>query len=228
MGALFLQFGTAQPPPRISIALPQDVPSETVHIHYFMTGPFGGVGGFVRQERNVHAYRIEAAVEGRPATRIKVIVYAPGCEIATFDDALPGPVTIQEEFTCRELPSVSLAGQIVPKEALRGKKPEVKINYLAFWAHGFFGIVDGMVTEIPVATAVPDADGFFQVQLPDFGIDPIASRPDRDGAFHLLLREAETWNIVADLEPPGFMTARGELRIRSSYPQGLTFAVRKR
>jgi hypothetical protein len=226
--AFALEPSDERPLPRISISLPPDVLSETVDIHYFMTGPFGGYGGFLRPQRDVHAYRIEAAVDGKPATGIKIIVYAPGCEIATFDESLSGPSTVPEEFTCRKLPSVSLSGQIAPKEALQGRRSEVRITYMAYWAHGFFGIRDGMVTTIPVATAIPDAEGSFQVQLPDFGRDPIASRADREGAFQFLLREAETWNTITNLEPSDFKTAAGGLRIQSWYPPGLTFAARKR
>ncbi|MGC9969675.1 MAG: hypothetical protein ABSE56_03690 [Bryobacteraceae bacterium] len=217
-----------RPLPRISISLPPDVLSETVDIHYVMSGPFGGYGGFVRPQRDVHAYEIEAAVDGKLATGIKIIVYAPGCEIATFDEALSGPSTVPEEFTCRRLPSVSLSGKIVPKDALRGRGPEVAISYAAYWAHGFFGIKDGMVTMIPVATAVPDAEGFFQVQLPDFGRDPIAARADREGAFLFWLREAKAGNIITDLEPSDFRAGAGGLRIQSGYPPGLTFAARRR
>ncbi|MGC9970131.1 MAG: hypothetical protein ABSE56_06045 [Bryobacteraceae bacterium] len=226
--AFALQPSEERSLPRISISFPPDVLSETVDIRYHMSGPFGGYGGFVRPQRDVHVYRIEAAVDGKPATGIKIIVYAPGCEIATFDEALSGLSTVPEEFTCRRLPSVSLSGKIIPKDVLRGRGPEVKVSYMAHWAHGFFGIVDGPVTAIPVATAIPDAEGFFQVQLPDFGRDPTAARADRDGAFLFWLREAETWNVISKLEPSDFKSATGELRIQSWYPPDLTFAARRR
>jgi hypothetical protein len=227
--AFALQPSTNGALPGVSISLPTDVPSETVRIFYFLTGPFGGSGGFVNPEQNIHAYRIEAAVKGIAASRIKTILYAPGCEIATFDDSLPGPSTVSEQFTCRKLPTVSLTGRIVPENAPRGKKPEVAISYLADWAHQFFGILDGAVTTIQIATAVPNAEGLFQVQLPDFGRDPTASsRPDRVGEFQFWLREAETGNPIGNLEPSDFKTGLGGLRIQSWYPQGLAFSLRKR
>jgi hypothetical protein len=37
------------------------------------------------------------------------------------------------------------------------------------WDHRFFGIADGMVTAIPITTAIPDQNGNFEVTLPDFG-----------------------------------------------------------
>jgi len=227
--AFAVQPSGENPLPAVSISLPLDVLSETVQIHYFMTGPFGGYGGFVKAEQNVHAYRIEAAVKGIAASRIKTILYAPGCEIATFDDPLPGPSTVSEQFTCRKLPTVSLTGRIVPESAPRGQKPEVAISYLARWDHAFFGIVDGMVTQIWIATAVLDAEGMFQVQLPDFGRDPIASsRPDSVGEFQFWLRDVGTGNTMGSLEPSEFKTGLSGLRIQSWYPEGLAFALRKR
>src|SRR5262245_60298453 len=62
---------------RVSLISPRDVPSEKVQIDYFMTGPFGGYGGFVRPEKQRRGYEIEASVEGRPADELKVIAYLP-------------------------------------------------------------------------------------------------------------------------------------------------------
>jgi hypothetical protein len=36
------------------------------------------------------------------------------------------------------------------------------------WRHQFFGIVDGAVTAIGIATVVPDEKGQFEVAVPDF------------------------------------------------------------
>jgi hypothetical protein len=57
----------AQDRPKIPLALPSGTASETVQIEYFLTGPFGGYGGFVRAERKRAAYAIEPFVDDRPA-----------------------------------------------------------------------------------------------------------------------------------------------------------------
>lgn len=70
--------------PSVSISLPPDVFSETVQISYFLIGPFGGYGAYVTQRAGVHSYEIPTMVEGKVATEIRMIVYAPGCEVQQF------------------------------------------------------------------------------------------------------------------------------------------------
>jgi hypothetical protein len=40
------------------------------------------------------------------------------------------------------------------------------VDYMAYWARGFFGIEDGMVTQFRLATVSPDSDGVIHVELP--------------------------------------------------------------
>jgi hypothetical protein len=70
--------------PSVSISLPPDILSETVQISYFLVGPFGGYGGYAAQRTGVHSYEIPTMVDGKAATEIRIIVYAPGCEIHQF------------------------------------------------------------------------------------------------------------------------------------------------
>jgi len=133
--------------PRVSLALPSGVASETAQINYFMTGPFGGSGGFVRTEKNRNTYDIEASVDGHPAASIKIIAYLPGCEIATLDIPVQG-TTLEWRLPCKPLRSVLLHGQIFPVSITQEQPTEVEVVYLAMWSHRFFGISDGLVTTI--------------------------------------------------------------------------------
>ena len=60
------------------IRLPQSVDTTGLSISYFMTGPFGGVGKYVRTKPDVREYLIDASYEGKPARTLKAIVYCPG------------------------------------------------------------------------------------------------------------------------------------------------------
>ena len=122
----------------------------------------------------------------------------------------------------------ALSGQIVPSELVRDQNAELVITYLAFWAHEFFGIVDGAVAQIRVATVSPDSNGMFQVDLPQFSMD--ASRPASEpgATLQLTLRDSKTWNHIADNLEPKAAELRTEdhgLRIRSDYPSDLKFTV---
>jgi len=212
--------------PSVSISLPPNIPSETVQIAYHLVGPFGGHGGYTELRPGLHSYEIAASVEGKAATEIRMIVYASGCEIQTFGLPLAQDSRVKQEFECQRVATVELSGQIVPTELVRDNNAELVVTYMAYWAHGFFGIVDGMVTEFRLATVSPDGNGIFQVELPYFSADAAASSSQRRASFWLMLRDSKTWNhIASSLEPevPELRLEEHSLRIRSHYPGGLKF-----
>jgi len=205
-----------------------NIPSETVQIIYHLVGPFGGYGGYTEQRAGLHSYEIAASVEGKPATEIRMMVYASGCELETFVVPLSDDSKVKKEFECQPARSVMLSGQIVPSDLIQDKHAELVITYLAFWAQEFFGIVDGPVAEIRLATVSPDANGMFHVELPQFSEDagPSSSKPN--ATLHLLLRDSKTWNPIAyNLEPdvPELRSEGHSLRIQSDYPSGLKFTA---
>lgn len=223
----FAQMATQLP--AISIALPPGISSERVWGQYFLYGDFGAFGGAISGTVGSHLLRIPAAVDGKPAGRIKMFVWTPGCKIVTFDIPLHEASDIEESFVCSSLATVSLVGQI-NQATLRRKRPvEVRLDYLASWACGFFGLSDCMVPQVSLGTANPDAQGTFRIDLPDFSADPVSSDLDGGAEIQLVLREVKTWNLIAFLEPevetwqsPG----RG-LKIVPSYPENLVFLARK-
>jgi hypothetical protein len=224
---------TAQAPtkvadvPSVSISLPPNIPSETVQISYFLRGPFGGYGRYVPQRAGVDSYEIPAFVEGKAATEIRMIVYAKGCEIQTFAIPLAEDSSVKQEFPCRPVATVKLSGQIVPNELVLDNNGELVVRYMAYWAHGFYGITDGIVTEFQLATVSPDSNGRFQVDLPYFSADAAASSSSQPRAsFRLMSRDSKTWNPIAYNLEPDVLELRLEehsLRILSHYPNGLKF-----
>jgi len=210
----------------VSVSLPMNLDSEAVQIAYFMTGPFGGYGGYTTPVPGLHSYEIAASVDGKAATQIRIIAYAPGCEIQTFIFPVDEDSTLKGEFNCQPVPSVTLSGRIVPNELVRDRNTELVITYMAFWAYQFFGIVDGPVTKFRLATVSPDENGMFQVDLPDFTVGRPTSSSRENGSLYLMLRDAKTWNqIGSDLEPEelDFRSKHQGLIIRSFYSSGLNF-----
>ena len=98
----------SQGSPTIRLYLPPGIPSNSVQINYFMTGPFGGYGGFVTPESGRSAYEIVAAVDGKPAERLKLIAYAPRCQIETLDIQVQS-LTISQQLLCVPLAEKNLA-----------------------------------------------------------------------------------------------------------------------
>jgi len=206
----------------ISITFPEDIPSEAVEIRYFLRGPFGGYSSYVKQQPKLHSYDIATSVEGKAATEVRVIAYAPGCVIQRFILPLHGDSSATQAFDCRRLPTVSLSGQIAPSDFIRGRNTELTITYMAYWAHEFFGIADGIVTQIELARASPDTNGMFQFDLPDFTADTMPFSHQERASLHLALRDAKTWNpIPCEMEGVAhdLLNEDHGLQIRSYYPE---------
>jgi hypothetical protein len=202
------------------------MPSETVQIIYFMVGPFGGYGGYTKQQVGLQSYEIAASVEGKAATEIRMIAYATGCEIQTFVVPLADDSRVNRKFDCQPVRSVMLSGQIAPNELVLDENAELIVTYMAFWSHEFFGIKDGAVAEFRLATVSPDANAMFQVELPLFSADDLASSSHSRASLRLMLRDSKTLNHIASNLEPELLEHRSEdhgLRIQSYYPNGLKF-----
>jgi hypothetical protein len=211
--------------PTIAISLPEGIPSETVQIHYFMIGSFGGYGGFIEPRPNQTDYKIDASIQGKPANSIKILVFAPGCKIQTFDLELTEVPNPDERFVCELLPNIRIDGEI-PSVLMRHEDAELNVRYMAFWASSFFGIADGPVTEFQVATTTPGSDGNFRVDIPDFSADNKDSSYPGGASLRFTLRDSKTLNPIAlNLSPEQteYQSETQELRILPSYPAGLKF-----
>jgi hypothetical protein len=104
--------------------------------------------------------------------------------------------TVSQQLLCVPLAQKILHGQITPA-SITQQPSEVEVTYLAMWDHCFFGIADGLVTTIPVATAIPDQNGNFEVTLPDFS----AQANLGEAEFRFTLREIKIGNIIAFPQP---------------------------
>ncbi len=219
--------GNPEDSPSILISLPPEIPSENVTIRYFMTGPFGGYGGFVEPKLSLHSYEIIASRDNQAATSIKIIVYAAGCKFQTFHFDFSQARQVSTHFVCETLPKIALSGKIESKLPLT-QDTELTVQYLAFWGNEFFGIADGMVPEFMIATVTPDSDGTFQLELPDFSADQAASPFKSCASLHLGLRDRKSGNWIAlNLAPeqPEFRSEVSSLRVSASYPPGLKFVA---
>ena len=212
--------------PQVSITLPREIDSEEVQIHYFLIGPFGGYASYVPQRPGVSSYQVGAAVEGRAAESMRIVVYAPGCRFQTFVLAVSGTENREVRFLCQPLQTVRLNGRL-SAELLKNENAELVVRYSAFWVNEFFGITDGIVTQLEVAKTKPAADGSFEMEIPDFAADAqIPFFSESSASLSLSLRDSKTLNpIVFNLEPelPEFRTQTNMLRIQSTYPMGLRF-----
>ena len=136
-------------------------------------------GGWVEPRPKVSSYLISTVRGGVPASRIRALVYAPGCAIRAFD--LPLSTSDREEYSlvCEPASSLSITGTITRTDRLYGHEVRLQAKYVARWAQAFFGIDRAILTEIPVgAVAEPSVEGRFDLSIPDLLNDPVAGAPD--------------------------------------------------
>lgn len=216
--------------PRVVITLPAGVSSEKVVLDYVLYGSFGADGSYGLLSAQASTYTIYASSShGKVAAKIKIIVWAPGCKFQTFDISLDEHSDIQQPFLCAPLPNVTVNGQLRLSRIVPGNPTEITFHYLAGWACRFFGFADCMVPQFDMGAAVPNAEGSFEIVLPDFSADPVATEMDGDEEFSLTLRETKTWNLVTFLEPESIdvRTPGRNLRVQSAYPKSLAFLPQK-
>jgi hypothetical protein len=221
--ACSIPFAVAQPgisgeSPLISLYLPRGFPSAKVQVQYFMTGPFGDYSSFVRPEPDHQTVDFVAAVNGKPADRIKVIAYLPGCELVILEFPLAG-TSAWRQLECKPLKTINMRGQILPSSFTQGKAAEVEISYQADWALPFFGICDGLIPTIGLATVAPSENGEFAVDVPDFQSQANLGH----AGYAFILREVKTGNILAFLVPDSASHLFNALTVNQSYPPVIRF-----
>ena len=123
---------------------PEGVDLTGLSINYFLSGPFGGYGTFVRTNPSVREYVLETSHDGQPAKSIKAIIYCPGYQTVLFTREGPWDASSDTvNVALVPLSSVPLAGRVTGIADPEGLLLEIR--YAAFWSHAFFGIYDGAV-----------------------------------------------------------------------------------
>jgi len=205
--------------PKVMVSLPQGTDSSKVAITYFMSGPFGGYGNSMQQLPGLSAYSFDAGINGAKAADIKIVAYAPGCSFGLFDLPVRGETDIKVLYACNALGTVPFTGKISPTKAFHGKDVFVDVVYHSNISDTFFRTADGLVTLIPVVTAIPDNNGVFSVQLPDFLSDAAnKTYPLQNTSFRFTLRDKKTLNVIATLSINHPKIKNDELPLAASYP----------
>jgi hypothetical protein len=232
--------------PRIVINLPVNIAPEAVWVRYTLYGPKGSGrisgGSTLKLEPKSRHYDIVAVFDGAPAWYAKVVMYAPGCQFATYDLDLSSGSDITEQFQCESLSTKTVHGFLPPNDIptntyFAEKKLDV-VGYLdGNWVCRFFlqqrhgeTIIEAgscLGSVIPLGTIGqidPAQGGVFEMTLPDFTCDPVFGRFGSSGKFgviQLALKEKKTGRglatITANDAPEFGLTVQGE------YPEPVMF-----
>ena len=210
----------------IEIKLPPLVLSESVFVRYQLGGE--DLGSWVQPHPGVSSYFISTTQAGRRATRIKALLYAPGCAIETLDLRVSDSNNQEYFFTCQSLSNVEIVGTLTRADRLYGHEVKLQAKYVSRWAQSFLGLGDSIVTTIPVGDVVYlSPDGRFSLSVPNFSQDPLAGAPDHAGELQVWARDKTSGDLVAQMIPAGpqpIKTRMGGLKIQSEYPSEIVFA----
>jgi hypothetical protein len=211
-------------PASFEIRLPPEIRSEQVQARYYLTGLFGGYGDSVKAEAETNVYLIGTSVHHQAAESLKVILYAPGCQIVTIDVPSLSESEKTKEISCEDLPSITFNGRVELPEPLRTRPYEVEINYIAYWAHDFFGVADSTVAAFHLGRVTPDEGGAFQALLPNFTKDAVTGSFHRNAGLQFIARERDTRNIVSFLVPVNKdLMELHDLPLKPRYPNPVVF-----
>jgi hypothetical protein len=220
--------GQEEEPAPFEIRLPPEIRSEQVQLFYVLAGPFARTSRWVKPEPERNSYLIETSVNHQAAETLKVIMYAPGCQIVTIAlDTLP-ETEKSREVSCEDLPPMTFNGRVELPEALRRRPYEVEIMYMPLWQYDFFHIPEGVAAMFRLARVTPDERGAFQVQLPNFTKDAVTESSHRKAWIRFVAVERNTGNFVCLLSPANVQGKEFayDLPIKSKYPSEVIFKPR--
>ena len=220
----------------VKIVIANDVSLDNVDAEYVLFGSFGDHEGRVRVKPDLRVVEINPFADGVLAQELKVFIWVPGCEIRTFEVAIPQDPAGQQAFACKPLGAVRLTGQVMDMDLLR--PAEIQVEYFANWGCQFFELENCQVPAFTIGTAKMDGQGIFQIDLPDFARDPTLAKatPDfirdppwpnaTDGAaFQFTLEQLKPTHRVVHLQPKVYeLRWEGDgLTPASSYPEPVVF-----
>jgi len=204
----------------IEIKLPPEVNSEKFFVRYILAGQ--DFGDWIHPRSGVSSYVLSTVIEGRLATGIKAIFYAPGCAIQTLDLSLSDSDNPRYAFACQPVKSVPIYGAVIRQDRLYRLDVTLQAKYVARWAQKFLGLDPGIVMSIPVGDVVSiAADGRFRLGVPDL------SQAEYPAEFQIWAREKTSGDIVAQLipmDPQPVETRTGSLKVQNQYRSEIVFS----
>lgn len=205
------------PIPKVRIIFP-GVDRDRVYVHYGLRQP----GGSYSQHVKILPVGVSSFELSVTTDRFKGLVWMPGCKLREFDLAVEA-ADIELPFVCDPLKTVTLHGRVKHVNSIGPMTLSVDYSGMiaCFWViedptQKYSGSCSGLDIGGVASTQVAP-DGYFQIELPDFINDPIAS-----GAFHHL----DFW-LKGIKEVPPFLlpesTPRNTFKFAASYPDEVIF-----
>jgi hypothetical protein len=218
-----LSSGVAQQPAEnqtiftISVAAPTK--AKDVQVRYFYSGELGSRDSSVTSPTDDNNILIKTGVEGQSATTLKLVAYAPGCQLVTISVSDLASSNRQGAFQCAPLSTVQFSGR-ANTSTIPGKALQAQVLYECNWCPKFFGLKSASISPFTLGKADIAGDGSFTITLPDFTADPSWSSLSNDASLFFYLIEGTNGQPVGALKPSSDISGKeGALKVAPGYPQ---------
>lgn len=204
-------------PKSLILHLSRDSDPGSLWIEYFLTGTFGGYGGFVKTDSKTWDYKVPVSHDGKFAKNLKVIVNGPNYKAALFDVAKKSfdrgiHLKLERRATVR------FSGKVLLPPSISGNGLMVSIGYMEKWMCSFFRSSDCFTVAHPIAFVDLDAEGRFKLDLPNFASDPVIAAYADKGEFEFEVRDKKNHKTFYILEPQNVRKSFRGLPVAVVYP----------
>jgi len=225
-------FGQGAPNDRASAILNVRFSGHTAGFwgRYLVSTAFQRTTGWISPSPGEQSVTVPLLAAG-PSTRIRAILYVPGCQLQRFDLPITERRAYNYSFQCRALPQTEIAGAITRADRLGTYSLAIKAKYVVGWAPQFFGYNDGTDTVIPLeSTSTFDSKNLtFRLSMPDLSKDVLASSQNHQGEIQIWTQDANTGKRIAKLRlisrlPENQQKRFGDLPVGTPQTRLLQFA----
>lgn len=219
-------FGTAQngTDAIFTISVTGPVSAKDVQVRSFLRDEAGANWSSTQAMVRDGKVIIQADRTGRAAKTFNAIVYAPGCQFATFSVEDLATSTRQDQFQCLKLPTLQLRGTV----PMPPSKPQFDVEslYVVNWAGNFFSVPHVSISPLALTRVAVEADGSFSMELPDFTADPLWNSMASDATLMFFLVDHASGHRIVGLKAPAALARNGDLKVAASYPD-VVFSLRQ-
>src|SRR5579864_3158406 len=201
----------------ISVAAPTK--AKDVQVRYYFTGESSGYGESASSPTEDNKIVIKTGPGAKSVSTLKLVAYAPGCQLVTISVSDLESSNRQGAFECTPLNTVQFFGHAATS-AFAGKALQAQVLYECNWCPQFFGLKSGAISPFSVGIADIDSDGSFTISLPDYTADPLWSSVSNDASLFFYLIDGANGQPLGALKPSlEGRPKEGALKIAPSYPQ---------
>lgn len=200
----------------IDVAAPTK--AKDVQVRYYFGGETSIYSESAATPSGDNKILIKTGPDGKWPTSLKLVAYAPGCQLVTISVA-DLTSNSQGAFQCTPLNTIQFLGH-ADTSAFPGKSLQAQVLYECNWCPKFFGLTSGSISPFSLGKADIGSDGAFTISLPDFTADPLYSTVANDASLFFYVVDGKNGEPIGALKPSlEGLPKEGAVKVAADYPQ---------